>query len=446
MRKRMHEQLPLMQPFISHDHGRELAEMDAILDNLRDVLSAVQRDLAGRTSPRRGREGMTAEQVLRVLIIKQLNGYTYDELSFHLCDSTCYRAFCRMGILDKAPSRSTLQENIKRLQPKTMEKIQLALVKHAQEIGMEDGERLRIDCTTTECNIHEPTDSSLLWDVTRKLTTLMKRGRMHGITFHDRRRRAKRRWVAIQYAGTMERRAPIYRELIALAGTTCEEALQAAALLEKRAAKMASVQKLAVELREYAALGRRVIDQAQGRVLEQENVPAAEKVVSIFEPHTDIIVKGRRSTEYGHKICLATGRSGLITDCVVQAGNPADVTLAPEMIDRHRAHFGAVPREAAFDGGFASRQNLATLKERGVKEVMFSKLCGLEMSDLTSSLSVYRALRHFRAGVEASISFLKRVVGLERCTWRGQVSFGVYVLSSVVTANLLLLARHRLAT
>lgn len=444
MRKSFHKQQPLMQPFISHEHGRELAMMDEILERLPEILGPVRKDLAQGRSLKRGREGMTAEQVLRALFIKQLNGFSYEELSFHLADSTCYRAFCRFGALGKTPGRSTLQENIKRLSPETLQKLQSALVLHGRSMGMEDGSRIRVDCTVTESNIHEPTDSWLLWDTTRKLTVLMKKARKYGATFSVHTRKAKRRWVEIQTVGRMEKRVPAYRELIEVTKATCEDALRITTLLEKKAATNKQAIKLAVQLREFEGLGRRVIDQTERRVLRDESVPASEKVVSIFEPHTDIIVKSRRGTEYGHKICLATGASNLITDCRIEQGNPADATLTTLMIDRHAALFGTVPKQVAFDGGFASKNNLSELKERGVKDIAFSKRCGLAITEMVREASIYRALKRFRAGIEGMISFVKRVVGLERCTWRGFASFEAYVLSSVATANLLLLARHAL--
>ena len=444
MRKSFYKQQPLMQAFISHEHGRELAKMDEILDQMREILAPARKDLAQDRSVRHGRAGMTAEQVLRVLFIKQLNGFSYEELSFHLADSTCYRAFCRFGALEKTPGRSTLQENIKRLSPETLQKVQNALVLYGRSMGMEDGSRIRVDCTVTESNIHEPTDSSLLWDTTRKLTSILKKARKYGATFSVRTRKAKRRWVEIQTAGRMEKRVPAYRDLIEVTKATCDDALRTAESLDKKATKHKSAAKLALQLREFEALGRRVIDQTERRVLREETVPASEKVVSIFEPHTDIIVKSRRGTEYGHKICLATGSSSLITDCVVERGNPADVTLTTTMVDRHVALFGAAPEQAAFDGGFASRSNLSELKGRGVKDIAFSKRCGMQITQMVRDASIYRALKHFRAGIEGMISFLKRVVGLERCTWRGFASFEAYVLSSVATANLLLLARHAL--
>jgi IS5 family transposase len=208
---------------------------------------------------------------------------------------------------------------------------------------------------------------------------------------------------------------------------------------------MLKAQGLAAELRHTLDLTRRVVSQTERRVLNGELVPAAEKIVSIFEPHTSIIVKDRRDVLYGHKICLTTGASGIVTDVVVEQGNPADSTLAVKMIERHRAVFGTPPQQASFDGGFASRSNLEAIKNLGVKDVAFAKKCHLEIADMVKSTWVYRQLRNFRAGVEGIISFLKRVFSLTRCHWSGWVSFKAYVLASVLSCNLLLVARHLLA-
>ena len=150
-------------------------------------------------------------------------------------------------------------------------------------------------------------------------------------------------------------------------------------------------------------------------------------------------------TLYGHKICLTGGVSGLVTDAVVEQGNPADSTLAVKMIEHQRDLHGKVPRQACFDGGFASRTNRAAIKELGVKDVAFHKRCRVEIQDMVKSTWVYRQLRAFRAGVEGVISFLKRSFGLDRCAWRGLESFKAYVQASVLACNLLTVARHALA-
>jgi IS5 family transposase len=199
---------------------------------------------------------------------------------------------------------------------------------------------------------------------------------------------------------------------------------------------------LAAEITRYVGLAERVISQTKRRVLYGESVPAGEKIVSIFEDHTDVIVKDKRDTHYGHKLTVTSGRSGLIIDWVVEDGNPADSTLVLRMLERQREIYGRVPRQAAFDGCYASKPNLKAGKELGVQDLAFSKKRGLEVLDMAKSAWVYKRLRNFRAGIESWISFLKRCFGLDRCTWKEAEGFARYVGASIVAANLLTLARH----
>ena len=163
----------------------------------------------------------------------------------------------------------------------------------------------------------------------------------------------------------------------------------------------------------------RVVEQTKRRVFDGETVPASEKVVSLFEPHTDIICKGGRQTHYGHKINLSTGRSALVLDVVVESGNPADSERCLPMLRRHVETYGEPPQRVAFDGGYASRANLVDAKKLGVEHVMFHKKRGLKASEMTPSAWIYGQLKRFRARVEAGISYLKRCFGLDRCQWRG---------------------------
>jgi IS5 family transposase len=199
------------------------------------------------------------------------------------------------------------------------------------------------------------------------------------------------------------------------------------------------------DLEHYAGLAEKVIDQTKRRILSGQTVPAREKVVSIFEEHTDIIVKDRRDTIYGHKICLTGGASNLILDCVIAQGNPADTDPAIPMLDRQKQIYGRYPLKVCFDGGFASKGNLKLVKERKIKDVCFAKKRGLKETDMCRSEYVYHGLRRFRAGIESGISWLKRCMGLTRCTWKGWNAFKSYVWSSIVAANLLTIARAKLA-
>lgn len=443
MRTILSQQLPLMQAFIVHPHGDELAAMSTLLDELpREVLEAVQRDLVGDRRADTGRRAMTAEQVIRALVVKQLNGFSYAELGFHLADSRCYRTFCRIGALDRAPSRSTLQANIKRLRPPTLAAVNQSLMAHASTNKIETGRTVRFDCTDVETNVHHPSDSRLLWDVVRVLTRLSKRAREYvDIPMTDHTRRAKRRFYKIQNATCQKHRIDPYRDLIKVTKKT----LSAARVAVDRLRSSCETGALVDELERVIGLGERVVDQTDRRVLQGEKVPAVEKVLSIFEPHTDLLVKGRKDPTYGHKICLSTGASGLVLDCVILDGNPADVTLATRMVERHKDHHDIAPNQVAFDGAFASRSNLQEIKKLGVEDVSFSKRCGLPITDMVRSSWVYKRLRNFRAGIEGCISFLKRCFGLTRCTWRTLPSFESYVWGSILSANLLLCARHQIA-
>lgn len=429
-----------------------MAAASEILNSLPGILERVMADLSGGKRTDRGRKGMTADSVVRVIVLKQMREFSYDDLAFELAANSVYRSFCGFGDFDVVPKSSTLQRNVKRVSSETLAYINLQILRRAKEKKVEDGSKTRVDCTGVETNIHEPSDSSLLWDVVRVVTRLMTQVQELagvGLPFNDHTRRAKRRAMEIMNAGSNEKRVPPYRDLIRITenamGYAEKVATEVPNLEFKDFNNALIAEGLAADLVEYCRLGARVVDQSRRRVLEGESVPAAEKIVSIFEEHTDILVKGRRKVEYGHKICVTTGASSLILDCVITSGNPADATLAVNMVERHIEHYGKAPRQAAFDGGFASKGNIERIKYLGVQDVAFSKRCGLAILDMVKSTWVYKRLKKFRAGVEGNISFFKRCFGGTRCTWSGLRSFKAYVWASVVSCNLLVLARHELA-
>ncbi len=421
-----------------------------------EIIDLVYDDLIrGLDDPDNGREGMmTAEQVFKALTIKQMNGYSYKELAFHLEDSKTYRAYCGFGFANEFPAASTLQRDIKKLRPETLETINRLLLGVAVDRKIEKGRKVRVDCTVVESNIHRPTDSSLLEDCVRVLARLTGRAKVFceaDFDFVDHSRRARKRALKILNANSDKQRKKPYQDLLHVTRRSvgyANEAVQALrlhAMVSILPCVQEAADNAAEELENYVSLAQQVISQTECRVLHSEKVPAEEKVFSIFEPHTDIIIKDRREKSYGHKITLTGGASGLLTDLVIEQGNPADSTLAVGMIERQEDIYGRVPRQAAFDGGFASKANLANIKNLGVKDVSFHKKRGLKVADMVKSTWVYKRLRNFRAGIEGMISFLKRGFGLRRCTWRGLASFESYAWASVVTANLLVMARHLLA-
>lgn len=456
MRPKFKKQLSLSTAWLGFEQAQELGAISQILSKHPMAGEMVWQDLAAAGLAKQGAVGtggLSGDQVLRTLIVKQLNGFSYRELAFHLADSCSYAKFCELD-WRQAPSKSTLAVCIKAIGAGTLEQINRLLVGEAKSKRVDDGKKVRVDTTVVESNIHQPLDSNLLLDSVRVLTRLMRRGcREMGskLVIPDRGKRAKRRALGILNARNMETRKPLYRDLVKVTEETIERAHNVTATMDRaiqRKKQLACDELMALraELSHYTSLALRVVDQTRRRVFAGESVPATEKLVSIFEEHTDVIVKDRRDTFYGHKICLSTGKSSLVLDCTVLDGNPADSTLAEMMIDRHIEITGSAPRQAAYDGGFASVANLEAIKARGVQDVAFSKARNLAIADMARSTWVYRKLRDFRAGIEATISFLKRSFGLDRCTWKSFGSFKSYVWSSVVSFNLLVIARHQLQT
>ena len=452
MRKTRNRQLPLAEATADHPKAKELLKISEILDHNDSIYDLALQDL-GISDNEVGANGMTAEQVMRAAIIKQIEGYSYRELAFHLADSRSYRQFCRIGIGDKPFKKSALQRGIKALSEKTWEQVNQILVGYAQDHDIEKGRKIRVDCTVVESNIHAPYDSELLVDANRVLARILTAAKteMPGavFSFMDHRRCAKRRNLEIMNAKNGEERQKPYKDLIEVTEKTIgygkcglrSISSYKATTLEEYGMRDWLIQ----QLNQYLPLARQVVCQTRRRIIAGESVPAQEKIVSIFEPHTDIIRKDRRDTYYGHKICVTGGSSNLILDCVILEGNPADSELTGMMLDRQDAIYGRYPLKAAFDGGFTSHANLQQAKDNGIKDVCFSKGRGLAEEDMCRSKRVYKGLHKFRAGIESAISWLKRSFGLTRCMWKGFESFKSYLWASIVSANLLTLARKQLA-
>ncbi len=451
MRQKLTRQMSIFSVTMRHDIGKELAVFSEILDATPKMLDLVYADLTRVARKDTGREGMTAEQVLRCVALKQYRNLSYEELAFHLEDSKSFRAFARLE-MGQYPSSSSLQENIKPLSEETWEAVHECLMQYALDAGIENGRKVRIDSTVVESNIHDPSDSTLLWDGIRVITRWLEEG--HALAprpdyrYCDHCRVAKKRLMVVLNAKKEEERVSAYRDMTHYAGKVVGYAKTAIPALQAYQAAglgdLLAAMNLAAQLKRAVGLLEKVISQTERRVFNNEKVPVADKVVSFFEDHTDIIVKKRRETQFGHKIFLTGGKSNLILDCLITRGNPADSDQYIPMLERHRETFGKTPRQVSADGGFASKDNLADAKELKVKDVVFAKKRGLSVIDMAKSSWVYKKLRNFRAGIEANISTLKRAFGLDRCTWKGWEGFRRYVWSSIFAYNLQVIARIKL--
>ena len=307
MRKTINPQPNLREPWV--EHARELETTSSLLDAHPKLNELVLQDLKSVTPSAGsdvGRGGMSTEQVLRALLVKQLNQFSYRELAFHLADSRSYRTFCQLGIIEPTPSKSTLAANIKAVKFETLEQINRELVSVAEDAGIEKGRKVRVDCTVVESNIHPPTDSELLYDCVRVLTRLMCGAReLLGtvVVFGNRTRRAKRRRLGVLNAKDKQQRRRVYRDLLKVTEETYRSAQRVAEQLEESGltepVKRASTERIAADFAHFLVLTKKVINQTQRRVIDEERVPAEEKVVSVFEEHTDIIRKDRRETLNG---------------------------------------------------------------------------------------------------------------------------------------------------
>lgn len=426
-----------------------------ILNANPDISVMVWNDLNTKKdgSPKKntGAKGMTADQILRFAIVKMREELTYRALHDRVDDSICLRDFCDVTYTS-VPAFTTLNDNIKKLRPETLKRVNDAIVIYAEKLGVEDGKEIRIDTTAMESNIHHPIDSALLWDCIRVITRVLRNietnfSRLHRC-FSDHTRSAKKLLFKLYNARGIKQRKKLYRKLLKIARRVVDYAYQAIEALDVNNCVGCEdiFQAIAFqqELTHFTTLAEKVIEQTKRRIINGEKVEAKDKIVSIFEEHADIIVKGQREITYGHKVLFVGGRSNLILDCRVEQGNPADANQFIPALERQNKLFDKVPEKVATDSGFASKANGKAAIALGVKDVAFSTRKGNKLSELVQSVRTYKRLRKWRSGIEAIISTAKRAFGLDRCDWSGFDSFQSYVQLGVLAFNLQTLARHLL--
>jgi len=425
-----------------HNIGRELKAISDFIDQCSTLVERVHQDLSSLNVKDTGRTGFTSDQVLRFAFLKQYTGFSYRELSFYLQDSETFKAFSRCW--KKSPSSSSLQSLISSIKASTWEHINRQILERAVDSNIEKGRVTRTDSTITETHIHKPTDNELLLDSVRVMARLLKQAeKLSKVRFswRNRIRVCKKLSRLIRFSPKKDHKK-LYRQLVSHT--------------EKMWFQLADIQTFmctfgvhdenkfrtwSEEVENYLDLAWCVIEQTDWRVFKGIKVSAKDKIFSIFEDHTDLIVKGNRQIQYGHKLNLTTGKSGLVIDLVIEDGNPTDSQTTLKMLQRQVEIYKRPPRQVSLDGGYASKANLEHAKELGIKDVAFHKKRGLNVPDMVKSNWVYKKLRAFRAGIEGNIATLKDRFNLRRCNWKGLDRFKAYVWSSVVAYNLVTLAR-----
>lgn len=433
--------------------------LDPILQTISDFLNQhagmieqVRADLQrGLKKPTRGRHGLTPSQVLRSLVLRRIKNWDLRELSERIADGYTLRSFTDFRS-HPVPKHDAFHRAFNRLTPQTLHAINELIVQAAVDLGLEDGNQLRVDTTVVETDIHHPTDNTLLWDTVRVLTRLVGRlGKAMGQAapgFRNHTRAARRRMQQIQRMTTQQRQqqqTKKYRELI---GITEEVVSGARGVLQRsRKAKGKglltdlTMGELRKEIAHYCQLGEQVIAQARRRVLEGEQVPTAQKIYSIFESHTDLIKRGKVKTpiEFGHKVFLAESAQGLITQYEVLDGNPADEDQVEASLQRHRERFGHAPRLYSSDRGFYSENNVTRCEQAGVKIISIPQRGGTKTPKRQAheKSPAFKKGQRFRAGIEGRISVLFRGRGMKRCLAEGREHFNLLVGAAILANNLL---------
>ena len=426
------------------------------LDDHEEVIEKIRGDLRrGLKNPDTGRNGLTAPQVLRSFILMRVKNWDYRELRERIADGYTLRQFTSF-YCQSVPKHDAFQRAFVRLRPETLRVVNNLVVQAAVGLGLEDGTKLRVDTTVVQTDIHHPTDNTLLWDVVRVVTRLVGRlakalGRRRIKGFCDRTRSARRRMYEIQRMTTRQRheqQTGTYRQLIGIA----EEVVKSARMVLKKTNDVCGKDMLADmaldevrrEIERYCGLGSRVIDQARRRVLQGEQVFNAEKIYSIFEPHTDLIKRGkvRAPVEFGHKVFLAESAYGLITQYAVLKGNPSDEIHVAPSLQRHKQAFGRAPELYGSDRGFFSEQNLTSCTRNGVKVVSIPQRGGKKTPEREACEkgAEFKKGQRFRAGIEGRISVLFRGRGMKRCLAEGAERFELLVAAAVLANNLMNIA------
>jgi IS5 family transposase len=433
-----------------------LGAISDFLDDHEEMIAAVCDDLRqGLKNPDTGRHGLTPQQILRSLVLMRVKNWDYRELRERIADGLTLRQFANF-YCSPVPKHDAFHTAFIKLSPQTLKAVNDLLIKAAVDLGVEDSTKLRVDTTVVQTDIHHPTDNTLLWDVVRVITRLigrlaaaLERRRIKG--FRDRTRSARRRMQEIQRMTARQRQdhqAGTYRELIGIAEEVVESA--GTALRQTRKAHGRDmIAELAIaetrrEIERFCDLGARVIDQSRRRVLNGEQVPTAEKIYSIFEPHTDLIKRGKVQTpiEFGHKVFLAESARGLITQYEVLDGNPVDEQHVVVSLERHRQSFGEVPKLYGSDRGFFSEANVRSCQQEGVKVVCIPQRGGTKTSERQAygeepGLQRRPALsrRHRRAHLG-----VVRGRGMKRCLAEGRERFELFVAAAVLANNLMKIA------
>jgi IS5 family transposase len=422
--------------------------LSELLDENPQIVVLAHRDWARLLSEsNKGRSSQfTSEHLLRSLVVKFIEQVSYRDTIIRIDTSEFLRHFVRL-----AP-RSTMDYSLLSrafcfMSAKTVEAMNQVLKSYAISEGKISGEKQRMDTTVYEANIHYPTDSSLLWDGFRTLARLIRSIQrelpeldLHH-RFHDRK--VKKLYTFIGRNASSKTRSTqrkVQRHYRVLIGRVRWIHAVSEAVLEK--VRQAGHE--APDLAHYLPLVHRIADQADRRVLQGIKLAADEKLYSLFEEHTELIQRGKagKSIEFGHKVLLAQTGEKFIHHYQVMAKRREDKDLLKPALDAHKALFGHYPELVAADKGFYESMDQIHLLEEEISTVSIAKKGRRNSNEYARERSeAFVEGQRFRAGVEGSISVLKRAFDLSRCLFKGFKNYAASVGLAVLCHNLVLLTR-----
>lgn len=440
-------------------------EMSALIDRTPAILELVHKDLEkalrleNRACDRPGAFEYSTEMIFRLVLCQIIEGTSLRRIVVRVDDSQILRRFTRIhdGPMIGHTAFCQLRNAI---MPDTWSAVNRLLAEAAVANGQITGEKLRLDTTAVETNIHYPTDSSLLMDCYRTQARLIKKIRewdpkaVGNKRFHLKATKKKATKIArigkARSAASKAKRKTLYSALIRDVDKICE---QSDSILESLregqrmkngdAATRFKLDALADELEHYVQLSRRVSWQTTERVLEDRKVPNKEKVFSIFEEHTELLIRGKagKEVEFGHMLHIQQTGEKFISDYEVFDQKPAEPALLRPAVESHRDLFGRAPTTITADKGYFSQETSDDLK-KDVKIISIPKKGSRTESETEREHSApFRLGQAFRAGVEGSISCLKRVLMLGRCMRKGWTHYAATVGATVFAHNLLVLIR-----
>jgi IS5 family transposase len=415
----------------------ELALIDTILNENPRLYEIIAPDIMGlNKSSKEGRQDSpTVEQVVRAAIYKELKKLDYRELEYAQEDSRVCGAFIKLEA--RSPfSFEVFHKYISRIRGESLRALMVEINRiMMQEEGIEDGKSLRTDSTVVETDIHYPTNNSLIWDCIKTSHRLLKKleetGKIKKVRNYQKQ--GKKNEFKINNTKKKENRAELFKKQLKLFRMSINQVKKV--VEEAIVGVDLGALSILAQLKGLLPKMENVYDISYRHELLGESVANSEKIFSIYEEHTDIIVKGSREVEFGHKVNLTTGRSNVILDCEIADGNPKDSNLYEGVLERVRSDYGIRPRDMVSDGAYASLRNQEKAKEYGIVNIVFNKIVG-SLKNVVQSVHMETRLKKWRSGMEAVVSNVKRGFNLFRCDWKGREHFDAKVLWSVIAYNI----------